>query len=399
MEVRSREGLLCLGIVLCLALAAYTGRRVDHEDVQAVLQDAMVSADEFVALDNQLYQGVVKEETESHVGLVSLGSAPGYAGPIKTAVAWTSDLNIDRVVVWHQTETPVFYRKLRITSLLDRLQGKACTDPFEVGQDIQAVTGATVSLQGLSESIRRASRKVAAHAGIPVTEPARPAIRLGFPEAVLVLLYGIGFLAYLPGRRARRLIRRLGLALGLICLGCWLNRPVSLVQINAMLLGYWPLWQTHLYWYLLVGCVLLPVLLTGRSVYCSHVCPMRAVQDVVSIAGGKQIALSGRITVWLRVFQRALTFLVVIVALVFRHPGVGQYEITGTLFGLTGALWQFVLLALVLIGSLFLVRPWCLILCPIRAVLDFLGAMRRGVLGFKEHAGAGSCDHTKKPGL
>ena len=73
---------------------------------------------------------------------------------------------------------------------------------------------------------------------MPVAELKRPAVRLGMPEAVLALLYGVGFLAYLPGLRTRRVLRWVGLALGLIGLGCWLNRPVSLVQINAMLLGY-----------------------------------------------------------------------------------------------------------------------------------------------------------------
>jgi len=358
------------------------GHWVGQADVQSALQGAMPLADRFVALDSQLYEAVIQEGEESQtVQLVSLGSGQGYAGPIRTAVVWTSDLEIGRVVVWQQSETKAFYRRLNVPSLLEIWEGKRCTDPYQVGQDIQAVTGATVSLQGLSESIRRAGRIVADHAGVPVTEATRVPVRVGLPETLLVLLYGVGFMAFLPGPRTRRIIRRLCLVVGLIGLGWWLNRPVSLVQINAMLLGYWPQWQSHLYWYLLIGGVLLPVLLTGRSVYCSHVCPMGTVQEVLRIARGKQISMSPRITAWLRRFQRSLTFVVVIVALVTRNPGVAQYEITGTLFGLTGALWQFGLLALALIGSLFLVRPWCLMLCPIRAVSDFLRLVRRMVRG------------------
>ena len=382
MALRSRDVLGSIGIAVCLILAWSMGQRADRGDVQSSLQVVLSSADEFVPINGHLYEGVVQAGQTSHaVGLVSLGSAPGYAGPIQTVVSWSSDLKIERILVSKQTETKAFYRKLRIKSLVETWQGKACTDPFQVGQDVQAVTGATVSLEGLSESVRQACRRVADHAGMPVPELTRPPVRLGMPEAVLALLYGVGFLAYLPGLRTCRVLRWVGLTVGLLVLGCWLNRPVSLVQINAMLLGYWPLWRTHLYWYLLIGGIVLPVLLTGRSVYCSHACPMGAVQEGLNFASGKRFSLSRRVTVWLRWFQRGLTFGVVIVALVSRNPGVVQYEVTGTLFGLTGPMWQFALLALVLIGSLFWVRPWCLIFCPIRAVLDALRMVRRSMLG------------------
>ena len=120
--------------------------------------------------------------------------------------------------------------------------------------------------------------------------------------------------------------------------------------------------------------------------------------------------MSPRITAWFRGFQRALTLGVVVAALVFRNPVLAQYEITGTLFGLTGTWWQFALLAAVLIASLFWVRPWCLILCPIRAVLDTLRMARRSVLGrekpdrpadLTDEAGAEPTlhagDHTNRP--
>lgn len=400
MQVRTREGLFCLGIGLCLALAVLVGQWGDQEDVQSILQETLPSADRFVALNARLHRGVVEEGTQSSdVGHVSLGGAPGYAGPIKTAVVWTADWTVDRVLVWQQSETKAFYRKLNVTALLEGWRGKACSDPFQLGTDIEAVTGATVSLEGLSESVRRAGRTMAIHAGVEVVEPKRPAVRIGMPEVILGLLYVVGVLAYLPGPRMQCLWRRASLILGVIALGWWLNRPVSLVQINALLLGYWPQWQTHLYWYLLIVALLLPVLLTGRSPYCSHVCPMGAVQQALRLAGGKQGRLSDRVTLWLRRFQRVLTLAVVVVALATRNPAIAQYEVTGTLFGLTGTVWQFGLLGLALIGSLFLVRPWCLMLCPLRAVSDFLRLIRRTLLGPKsESVKDRSCDHTNKPG-
>ena len=56
---------------------------------------------------------------------------------------------------------------------------------------------------------------------------------------------------------------------------------------------------------------------------------------------------------------------------------MGGYEVYGTLFALVGTHLQFGLLAFVLIASLFVPRPWCRYLCPIRAVTDYLKLPRK----------------------
>lgn len=362
-------------------MAGFIGWWQQQTDVQVELSPLFPQATQFSPLGGRLYAATLREgDVSRSLGLVSVGSAPGYAGPIRVAVTVTAQGIIENVTLLKQTESTAFFQKLHFDRFSANQVGQSCNEPLVVGQDVQAITGATVSHQGAMTALRQASHRVAGHLHLPLPEIPTTPIVAGLPEVVLVLLYGVGFLAYLPARGSRKVLHWVSLVLGLVLLGIWLNRPLALASINSLLLGTWPLWRTHLYWYLLLGGVLLPVLLTGRNLYCDHVCPLGAVQEVLGAASGRCRVIPTPTQRWLRRIQRFLTWLSVVCALILRHPTQVQYEITGSLFSLTGAYWQFLLLATVLITALFLARPWCHALCPIRAVIDYLRWGRRSFI-------------------
>jgi hypothetical protein len=63
--------------------------------------------------------------------------------------------------------------------------------------------------------------------------------------------------------------------------------------------------------------------------------------------------------------KRWLIAAAISLALIYRNPGLSSYEIFGTLFELEGSSFQFALLAIVVIASMFYSRPWCQYLCPL----------------------------------
>jgi polyferredoxin len=71
-----------------------------------------------------------------------------------------------------------------------------------------------------------------------------------------------------------------------------------------------------------------------------------------------------------------LALAIILAALTAFNPGVFNYEVYGALFHLVGSDFLFILLAVILLTSLFIKRPWCRYLCPVRAVLDFLHLLR-----------------------
>ena len=53
------------------------------------------------------------------------------------------------------------------------------------------------------------------------------------------------------------------------------------------------------------------------------------------------------------------------------------YEVYAALFSFVGTTAIFGLLAVVLIASLLIVRPWCRLLCPVPAFEDYLRLIKR----------------------
>jgi NosR/NirI family nitrous oxide reductase transcriptional regulator len=377
--LRAARVLFTVLLALSLICTWIIGTFRQPVEVTPFFKQVLGRAERFERAEAGVYVGYVEEgEQARKVGYVATGSALGYAGPIDTVVGMTQTGRIAQVAIARQTETFAFFHDILDSAFLESVIGKHCADPFQIGDDIQAVTGATVSLQGLTEAIQAACHRAAQVAHIPVKARDLPPITMGFPELILLSLLGMGFLAYGRAmRRYRRVLQWIGLGLGLALLGVWLNRPMSLIHINVLLMGYWPQWQTHLYWYLLVVGVLMPIVLTGRNVYCSDVCPLGAVQQALGALSGTRIHVPRKIDQGLRWGQRILAWLAVVCALATRNPTIIHYDVSGPLFSLNGATWQFALLALVLVTSLALMRPWCNYLCPIRVLTDFIRLVRR----------------------
>ena len=129
--------------------------------------------------------------------------------------------------------------------------------------------------------------------------------------------------------------------------------------INKLLLGFWPQWQLHLYWLLLIGGILFVFTKDNKNPYCEWFCPFGAAQECLGIIGGAKVHPSNRIRMMGRWFQRILALGAIVLALIYRNPSVSSYEVFGAFFHLIGANYQFILLGLVLIAALFIRRPWC----------------------------------------
>ena len=96
----------------------------------------------------------------------------------------------------------------------------------------------------------------------------------------------------------------------------------------------------------------------------------------MGVIGGAKLTGSSkyrRLFVWL---QRGLAWGAIVIALLFRNPGLSSYEVFGTLFSFTGSSILFVLLGIILVMSLFVKRPWCNYLCPLDPVYDIIRLVR-----------------------
>ena len=58
--------------------------------------------------------------------------------------------------------------------------------------------------------------------------------------------------------------------------------PLTISRVSSFLLGFWPQWQTNLYWYLLIGGVLFIATADNKNAYCAWFCPFGAAQECMA---------------------------------------------------------------------------------------------------------------------
>ena len=88
------------------------------------------------------------------LGLALFVDADGYGGTIRLAVGL--DMEAQRLIgvrVLEQSETPGLGSRITEATFLAQFEGKSMDDPFMPGEDIEAVSGATISSMGVADGV------------------------------------------------------------------------------------------------------------------------------------------------------------------------------------------------------------------------------------------------------
>jgi NosR/NirI family nitrous oxide reductase transcriptional regulator len=380
-NIFAAERLLAIVAIATIIVAWFVGAAMADTDISPQLVQVFPSAGCFQAKGNDIYAAYDTQSQEVLLGYVGVRSANGYAGPIKVAVVIDLEGNILNLAILKHNETPAWMREVQRSGLFERLIGKKSSDAISLGDDIDGVTGATYTSRAIVDAVRSAVRQVAsAELSLQVQEEEKPKIIFGIPEITLLGLFAIGFIGAQRRFKYTKQLRWVSMLIGLIVIGFIYNSPLTITYINKLLIGYFPNWRTNLYWYMLIGGILFVYTVHNKNPYCDWFCPFGAAQECMGAIGGSKLAAPRKyrnLFVWI---QRGLAWFAIIVALIFRNPGLSSYEVFGTLFALTGSKIQFIILGAVLIVSLFYHRPWCNFFCPLRPVTDLIRLFRKWIL-------------------
>lgn len=377
MNSKRLERLLAFAAVFLVVIAWFIGFSRSETDLEPLLRNAFPQADHIEQIQGDVYSAWDNQNKDNLLGYVSPGTANGYGGELRVVVAVSTEGTVLGVTVIEHKETFSFFRHVLRSRLIDRLIDKSYADRFVPGQDVDVITGATYSTRAVAEAVKNAARQVATDAlNLPKIEEPSPKVQFGTPEIVLLALFLFGLIARQKRFKPKKAARWISMLAGIGVLGFLLNKPFTLVLINKALLGYWPKWQLDLYWYILLGGIVLITLIDNRNPYCDWFCPFGATQECLGVIGGAKKRVPNKIHLSLRWFQRLLALGAILMALILRNPSVSSYEVFGAFFRLIGTNFLFILLAAILVVSLFVRRPWCSYLCPLRPVTDFLKLLR-----------------------
>ena len=369
------EHWLIVGTVLLLVIAWIVGYLTAGTDVLPLVQDVLPGATSIKPV-NDLFVGY--DADGNLVGYAGDGSAPGYGGPVVVLVGVDPAGNILNVIVVEERESPGFFRLVKNSDLLPNYATMPITSPLQLGEDLDAVTGATVSAEGIASAVRTAVRNIAADGLSAPLPPEKRPVQIGWPELILLLLFASGYVGHkLRGGPWKQRVRWGTLIAGMIFLGFVYTAPLTITMIISLLSGYWPDWRTNLYWYLLIGGILFVTTVDAKNPYCSWFCPFGAFQECVASVSRAKRYRPRDLNVPLKWVQRGLALTAVILGLALRRPGAASYEPFATLFDFRGTTVQWVFLIVVVFASLITYRPFCNYLCPIDPVVDIIAATRR----------------------
>lgn len=96
----------------------------------------------------------------------------GFDGPIKMLVGMdTSGVIVGAIVTDHRE--PYGYFSIDLPEVMAQFERKSVRDGFRVGQDIDAISRATITMESTSRAVRNSSRRIARAYLVP-PEPQRP---------------------------------------------------------------------------------------------------------------------------------------------------------------------------------------------------------------------------------
>ncbi|MDR1100662.1 MAG: RnfABCDGE type electron transport complex subunit G [Treponema sp.] len=187
------KNMLKLGIILalfaavaCVMLAfVYSGTtaiivRRQQTDLEAALKELFPGADSFteitaikspdlsVTIESQ-YKALRGTETAGAALQVSRGS---YGGPIKVLVGISAEGIVSGVKILEHQDTPglganaaspsYFVDRAAGITFYSQFAGKAISDPFEVRNDVEAITASTITSRAVADAVKAAGTGVAA---------------------------------------------------------------------------------------------------------------------------------------------------------------------------------------------------------------------------------------------
>jgi electron transport complex protein RnfG len=167
---------ICFVVAFCLALVNNMTKGVieDRMEADAAKQrkQVMEEADSFKELEEWQGKdepGIIKEVHAAYrgsqlVGYVFVAAPKGYGGEMTVMVGITSDLKVKRIVIGDNNETPGLGSKAGDESFLNQYSGKAAAGDIkmvkrspEADNEIQAVSGATITSNAVNEAVNKAA--------------------------------------------------------------------------------------------------------------------------------------------------------------------------------------------------------------------------------------------------
>ena len=312
---------------------------------------------------------------DSEIGeYIVISKGQGYGGPFVIGVHIGDDAKIRRVMLLDNRETPAFVKKVEDAKFPEQFMGKNVVDDFIPGEDIDIISGATISTRAATQAIREAAHISALdYFKLKQSWKKEPWV-FGLGEILVVLLFGLAFFKQVYAKKPWKYVY---MAATIAIVGFYLNSAISIGSLSGLAMGFIPDFKTHMIWWVLVVGTILTIFIKGSNVYCYRICPFYGIGFVLNKISGQKFSPSKGVITSSKSVSNFLLWLALMIIFLSSHPAAGAFEPFAMMFSLNGDGIHWFLLPLVLIGSFFISLFWCRFFCPCGQGLSTLLRFRK----------------------
>lgn len=314
-------------------------------------------------------------------------SGKGFGGDIDLIITTDKNGKIVNIIVEKSQES--FQQMEQIKSWLEHFKGKYIYSPFQLGKNIDGVTGATITANSIISGVNKTAQKVSMLFSVKVTKRRINIDKSQIPSSLILVIFTIVGLILYHRRRLSSKIRKIFLILVIIFLGVIFKLQLNTQNLLAILDFDFPGWN-NLSLVLLLALPIILGIFYGR-IYCGWFCPFGALQEILS--KNKPFLVSQSLDRKLRFFKFLLLSLIIILYFTIRNQNIFiQEPLYQAYFGKIGV--DKILLAVVLIFTVIFPRFWCKYFCPVGALLSLFNKI--AILKASRCKRIISCNHKVK---
>lgn len=369
----ARYGLI---VILISSFIFYIYSTNSSDDHLEMFLDEYKMFDYEVKINNHpiTYETYLEDE---FIGYLVITEEVGYQSLIQMATLVNPKGYILDVRVFEEDETPGFFKRLTDNYFFNRFAGKSIENGFEIDDNIDAISRATISSRAVTQAVHEAAEHVGETIHVPVKTRYNE-IEFGLTELAVLLLLLATVIAF---KTKNKIMRQIVLFYSVIIIGFKYSIFISYSLLFSFMSGNLPAVSTALNRFLLVFGVLGLLLITGKNVYCTYMCPFGAIQELAfKNAKLPTFKVHRQYLSLFKMLPAVLAYTAFILVALTGKTGALNYEPFSLVFGFIGLDILWVLLPVIVITSFFIMRYYCIVGCPIGFILNSIVKIRNKVV-------------------
>jgi electron transport complex protein RnfG len=158
---------LMIVCVVAAGLLAFTNATTEpiiaeneQAQLEAALKELLPEAESFEPLIEGEKEFYVATKGGKNVGVVAVFPQKGFGGEMQLALGVNADSEVTGFKVLQHSETPGLGSRITEPEFADQFVGKSIKDDFQVGKDIQAISGATISSRSVAGGLKLVAAEI-----------------------------------------------------------------------------------------------------------------------------------------------------------------------------------------------------------------------------------------------